>query len=146
GQHLVPGDDQRAVRRPVLPGAPLRPRRGARARADATATRAHGRALVRPPRRVVSEPMVKAEGVHKRFGRLEVLKGISLEVAPGSVMCVIGPSGSGKSTFLRCINHLENIDRGRLWVDGELGGSRQVDKTPNDLRGQKLLRDRPKRG
>ena len=69
-----------------------------------------------------SAPMVKAEGVHKRFGRLEVLRGISLEVARGEVMCIIGPSGSGKSTFLRTINHLEKINRGRLWVDGELVG------------------------
>src|SRR5947208_11968890 len=66
--------------------------------------------------------MVKAEGVHKRFGRLEVLKGVSLEVQPGEVVCMIGASGSGKSTFLRCINHLEKIDAGRLWVDGELVG------------------------
>ena len=68
--------------------------------------------------------MVKAEAVHKRFGRLEVLKGIGLEVAPGEVMCLLGPSGSGKSTFLRCINHLEPIDGGRLSVDGELVGYR----------------------
>ncbi len=69
--------------------------------------------------------MVKAEGVHKRFGRLEVLKGVSLEVGRGEVVCMIGPSGSGKSTFLRCINHLEKIDAGRLSVDGELVGYRQ---------------------
>jgi polar amino acid transport system ATP-binding protein len=71
------------------------------------------------------EPMVKSEAVHKSFGRLEVLKGISLEVGRGEVMCVLGPSGSGKSTFLRCINHLEKINAGRLWVDGELVGYRQ---------------------
>ena len=70
----------------------------------------------------MAEPMVKAEGVRKRFGRLEVLCGISLEVRRGEVMCVIGPSGSGKSTFLRAINHLEKINSGRLWVDGELVG------------------------
>jgi polar amino acid transport system ATP-binding protein len=70
-------------------------------------------------------PMVKAEGVHKRFGHVEVLKGIDLEVAPREVMCVIGPSGSGKSTFLRCINHLEKIDAGRIWVDGRLVGYRE---------------------
>jgi polar amino acid transport system ATP-binding protein len=69
--------------------------------------------------------MVKAEAVHKSFGRLEVLRGIDLEVQPKEVMCVIGPSGSGKSTFLRCINHLEKIDAGRLSVDGELVGYRQ---------------------
>ena len=82
----------------------------------------------------MSEPMVKAERVHKHFGRLEVLKGISLEVAAGDVMCLIGPSGSGKSTFLRCINHLEKIDAGRLWVDGSLVGYRQ--------RGNKLYEER----
>ncbi|HLX31538.1 MAG TPA: ATP-binding cassette domain-containing protein, partial [Gaiellaceae bacterium] len=70
-------------------------------------------------------PMVRAEGVHKWFGRLEVLCGISMEVARGEVMCIIGPSGSGKSTFLRTINHLEKINRGRLWVDGELVGYRE---------------------
>ncbi|HEX6355114.1 amino acid ABC transporter ATP-binding protein [Actinophytocola sp.] len=75
-------------------------------------------------------PMVKSEGVHKYFGRVEVLKGIDLEVMPGEVMCVIGPSGSGKSTFLRCINHLEKLTAGKLWVDGELVGYR--------LRGDKL--------
>ena len=58
--------------------------------------------------------MVKSEAVHKRFGRLEVLKGVDLEVQRGEVMCMLGPSGSGKSTFLRCINHLEKIDGGKL--------------------------------
>jgi len=69
--------------------------------------------------------MVKAEAVHKSFGRLEVLRGIDLEVQPKEVMCIIGPSGSGKSTFLRCINHLEKIDAGRLSVDGELVGYKE---------------------
>ncbi|MFF3150899.1 ATP-binding cassette domain-containing protein, partial [Streptomyces sp. NPDC057927] len=69
--------------------------------------------------------MVKSEGVHKSFGAVEVLKGIDLEVKPGEVFCLIGPSGSGKSTFLRCINHLEKINAGRLYVDGELVGYRQ---------------------
>jgi polar amino acid transport system ATP-binding protein len=70
-------------------------------------------------------PMVRAEGVRKHFGHLEVLKGITLEVARGEVFCIVGPSGSGKSTFLRCINHLEKVDGGRLAVDGELVGYRQ---------------------
>jgi polar amino acid transport system ATP-binding protein len=74
----------------------------------------------------MTEPMVKAEAVHKRFGRLEVLKGINLEVQSGEVMCLLGPSGSGKSTFLRCINHLEKINSGRLSVDGELVGYREA--------------------
>ena len=70
-------------------------------------------------------PMVEAVSVSKSFGSNEVLKSISLRVDRGQVMCVIGPSGSGKSTFLRCINHLERIDAGRLFVDGELIGYRQ---------------------
>ena len=82
----------------------------------------------------MSDAMVKAEGVHKRFGRLEVLKGISLEVPPGTVMCMLGPSGSGKSTFLRCINHLEQITAGRLSVDGELVGYRQQGDKLYELR------------
>jgi len=70
-------------------------------------------------------PMVQSEGVYKSFGSLEVLKGIDLEVQRGEVFCIVGPSGSGKSTFLRCINHLEKVDSGRLSVDGELVGYRQ---------------------
>jgi polar amino acid transport system ATP-binding protein len=70
--------------------------------------------------------MVVAEGVHKRFGRLEVLRGINLEVARQEVVCIIGPSGSGKSTLLRCINHLEKINAGRLWVDGGLVGTARI--------------------
>ncbi len=64
--------------------------------------------------------MVRAENVHKAFGHLEVLKGIDFDVRPGEVSVVVGPSGSGKSTFLRCINHLEKINAGRIWVDGDL--------------------------
>jgi polar amino acid transport system ATP-binding protein len=94
----------------------------------------------------MSEFMVKAEAVHKRFGRLEVLKGISLEVAPGGVTCLLGPSGSGKSTFLRCINHLERINRGRLWVDGELVGYRQEGDTLYELRESEIVRSRAKIG
>jgi polar amino acid transport system ATP-binding protein len=66
--------------------------------------------------------MVRAEAVHKRYGLVEVLRGITLEVQRQEVMCLLGPSGSGKSTFLRCINHLEKINAGRLFVDGELVG------------------------
>src|SRR6187551_3532484 len=71
------------------------------------------------------QPMVKAEAVHKSFGAAHILKGVDLEVAPREVFCLIGPSGSGKSTFLRCINHLEQINAGRLWVDGDLIGYRE---------------------
>ncbi|MFD0995188.1 polar amino acid transport system ATP-binding protein [Pseudoclavibacter chungangensis] len=70
-------------------------------------------------------PMVSAEHIVKRYGNHTVLQDISVDVQRGEVMCLIGPSGSGKSTFLRCINHLESIDGGRLWVDGELMGYRQ---------------------
>ena len=70
-------------------------------------------------------PMVLAEQVTKSFGSHEVLKGITLEVQRGEVMCLVGPSGSGKSTFLRCINHLEVLSAGRLSVDGELIGYRE---------------------
>ncbi|MGW0390965.1 amino acid ABC transporter ATP-binding protein [Streptomyces sp. NPDC003042] len=69
--------------------------------------------------------MVKAEGVHKSYGAAHILRGIDLEVAPREVFCLVGPSGSGKSTFLRCINHLERINAGRLSVDGQLVGYRQ---------------------
>jgi len=72
-----------------------------------------------------SQIMVQAQNVRKSFGTHEVLKGISLTVAHGEVMCLVGPSGSGKSTFLRCINHLEVINGGRLHVDGDLIGYRE---------------------
>jgi polar amino acid transport system ATP-binding protein len=66
--------------------------------------------------------MIVATGVHKRYGNLEVLRGIDLTVERGEVTCLIGPSGSGKSTFLRCVNRLERIQAGRLTVDGEFMG------------------------
>jgi len=68
---------------------------------------------------------MRAQDVHKRFGKLEVLKGVSLEVTKGETVCIIGPSGSGKTTFLRCINHLEKIDAGRIEVNGRLIGYRE---------------------
>jgi polar amino acid transport system ATP-binding protein len=91
-------------------------------------------------------PMVRAERVHKRFGRLEVLRGISLEVGRGEVMCIIGPSGSGKSTFLRTINHLEKINSGRLWVDGELVGYRERGGKLHELRDSEVARHRTEIG
>jgi polar amino acid transport system ATP-binding protein len=94
----------------------------------------------------VTDPMVVAEGVRKRFGRLEVLRGVSLEVQPREVMCVLGPSGSGKSTFLRCVNHLEKIDAGRLWVDGELVGYRQARGKVYELRDSEVARKRAEIG
>jgi polar amino acid transport system ATP-binding protein len=80
--------------------------------------------------------MVKAERVCKNYGATRVLKGIDLEVGRGEVLCLIGPSGSGKSTFLRCINHLERVNAGRLYVDGELVGYRE--------RGGKLYELKPR--
>jgi polar amino acid transport system ATP-binding protein len=70
---------------------------------------------------------MRAIEVHKRFGRLEVLKGVSLDVRQGETVCLIGPSGSGKTTFIRCINHLEKIDSGRIEVNGRLIGYRERD-------------------
>jgi len=90
--------------------------------------------------------MVKAEGVHKRFGAIEVLKGISLDVRRGEVVCLLGASGSGKSTFLRCINHLEKIDSGRLTVDGELVGYRQVGDRLHELHDRDICRHRAEVG
>ena len=75
---------------------------------------------------MVVAPMVVAADVHKYFGALHALDGISLEIAPAEILCIIGPSGSGKSTFLRCINQLERIDDGAIWVDGALAGYRRV--------------------
>ncbi len=95
---------------------------------------------------VKAEAMVKAEGVHKRFGRLEVLQGISLEVQRGEVMCLLGPSGSGKSTFLRCINHLEKIHSGRLLVDGELVGYRAAGDKLHELHEREVARKRAEIG
>ena len=94
----------------------------------------------------MSDAMVKAEAVHKSFGRLEVLQGIWLDVKPSEVMCLLGPSGSGKSTFLRCINHLESIDGGRLWVDGELVGYRQVGDKLYELGDAEVARKRAQIG
>jgi polar amino acid transport system ATP-binding protein len=63
-------------------------------------------------------PLLKLEGIHKRFGRLEVLRGIDLDVKRSEVVCVIGPSGSGKSTLLRCINLLESPEEGNIYLEG----------------------------
>jgi polar amino acid transport system ATP-binding protein len=90
--------------------------------------------------------MVLAENVHKSFGRLEVLKGIDLEVARGEVCCLLGPSGSGKSTFLRCINHLEKINAGRLSVDGALVGYREHGGKLHELKERETARARSEIG
>lgn len=87
-------------------------------------------------------PIVKAVGVRKSFGSFEALKGIDLEISRGEVLCVIGPSGSGKSTFLRCINQLESIDDGALWVNGELVGYRLVGHRLYELSERETARQR----
>src|SRR3954447_935249 len=71
-----------------------------------------------------SDTIVRAENVAKRFGSLEVLRGIDLTVRPGETVVLIGPSGSGKTTFLRCVNHLEKINGGSIYVGGQLIGYR----------------------
>jgi polar amino acid transport system ATP-binding protein len=86
--------------------------------------------------------MVQADGVHKAFRLTKVLRGVDLEVAPREVCCLIGPSGSGKSTLLRCINHLERIDAGRLYVDGHLVGFRDAGNTLYELKDKEVAAQR----
>jgi polar amino acid transport system ATP-binding protein len=80
--------------------------------------------------------------LHKRFGHVEVLKGIDLDVEAGKVVCVIGPSGSGKSTLLRCINHLERPDSGYILVGGQFVGYRLVGDRLHEVREQDLCASR----
>ena len=94
----------------------------------------------------MTAPMVEAVDVHKRFGHVEVLRGVDLTVMPGEVACVIGPSGSGKSTLLRCINHLERIDAGRMRVNGELIGYREHGGKLHELRESEVARQRSEIG
>ncbi|MEV6036981.1 amino acid ABC transporter ATP-binding protein [Nonomuraea sp. NPDC052116] len=87
-------------------------------------------------------PMVHAHAVRKHFGHLEVLKGIDLDVQAGEVVVILGPSGSGKSTFLRCVNHLETIDGGSIFVDGELIGFQASGGKVRHLRKREITRQR----
>ncbi|MBE1592537.1 amino acid ABC transporter ATP-binding protein [Nonomuraea angiospora] len=87
-------------------------------------------------------PMVHAHAVRKHFGHLEVLKGIDLDVQAGEVVVILGPSGSGKSTFLRCVNHLEAIDGGSIFVDGELIGFQESGGKVRHLRKSEITRQR----
>ena len=123
GQHLVPGAHDRAVRSASTTSSGASPA-DSRASLPASPPAAAANASAAGAGRPMREPMVKAEGVRKSFGRIEVLKGIKLEVQPREVFCIVGPSGSGKSTFLRCINHLEQINAGRLC------GGRRVGRLP----------------
>ena len=87
-------------------------------------------------------PMVKAEQVWKSFGKLDVLKGVDFVVQPQQTFVLLGPSGGGKSTLLRCINHLEKIDAGRLWVAGELMGYRERGKVLHEMKARDVARQR----
>ncbi|GGQ51432.1 amino acid ABC transporter ATP-binding protein [Couchioplanes azureus] len=90
----------------------------------------------------MTDEMVRADNVHKSFGSLEVLKGVDLVVKKGEVSCVLGPSGSGKSTFLRCINHLEKINAGRIFVDGDLIGYRERGGKLHELKEKEVAAQR----
>jgi polar amino acid transport system ATP-binding protein len=90
----------------------------------------------------MKKSMLQAQAVCKSFGSVNVLRDITLEVAAGEVACLIGPSGSGKSTFLRCINHLEKIDGGEMWVDGERVGYRRVGNKLHELKEREIARRR----
>lgn len=92
------------------------------------------------------EPALRVEGVRKSYGSVEVLKGIDMKVKPGEVACLVGPSGSGKSTFLRCINHLEKINSGRLYVHGELVGYQEKKGRLYELSDREVCRKRAEIG
>jgi polar amino acid transport system ATP-binding protein len=91
---------------------------------------------------IMSGEMVRVDNVHKSFGSLEVLKGVDLVVGSGEVCCVLGPSGSGKSTLLRCVNHLEKINAGRIFVDGDLIGYRERGSKLHELREKEVAAQR----
>ena len=84
--------------------------------------------------------LVKVAGLHKRFGTLEVLKGIDLEVRAGEKLSIIGPSGSGKTTLLRCINHLEKPNEGHVYIDGKLIGEKLVDGRYVEMKDREVAR------
>jgi ABC-type polar amino acid transport system ATPase subunit len=88
------------------------------------------------------EPMVKAEQVWKSFGKLDVLKGVDFVVQPQQTFVLLGPSGGGKSTLLRCINHLEKIDAGRLYVAGELMGYKERGNVLHEMKARDVARQR----
>ena len=82
-----------------------------------------------------SKDMIVIENLHKHFGKVKALNGVSLTVERGKVVVVIGPSGSGKSTMLRCINHLEKPTKGSVWIDGELlsGEQKQLNSVRTEI-------------
>jgi polar amino acid transport system ATP-binding protein len=100
-----------------------------------------------PPAPANGQPaMVELDHVRKQFGKLEVLKDISISVCKGETIVIIGPSGSGKSTLLRCVNHLEKIDGGRIYVDGNLIGYREVGGKLKELPARTVTRQRAEIG
>ncbi len=88
------------------------------------------------------QPMVRAEQVWKSFGKLDVLKGVDFVVQPQQTFVLLGPSGGGKSTLLRCINHLEKIDAGKLYVAGELMGYRERGNALHEMKARDVARQR----
>ncbi len=95
--------------------------------------------------------MVEIRDVHKFFGHLHVLRGINLNIEPGQVCCLLGPSGSGKSTLLRCVNQLETISAGRIYVEGQLQGMREQvhadgSVTLHELRHSEIAKQRSRIG
>ncbi|MFE3738717.1 amino acid ABC transporter ATP-binding protein [Streptomyces sp. NPDC059134] len=128
-----PVPDSRATDRPAgVPGPVHAPAQ------TQTQTQASGAGAADP----AGPPLVVARGVHKRFGHLEVLRGIDLDVHAGEVVVLLGPSGSGKSTFLRCVNHLERIDSGSVHVGGRLIGHRRSGDRVHHLRPAEVTRQR----
>ncbi len=109
---------------------PYAPQEGHLVDAAAAAAAAHG------------QPMVKAEQVWKAFGKLDVLKGVDFVVQPQQTFVLLGPSGGGKSTLLRCINHLEKIDAGRLYVAGELMGYKERGSVLHEMKARDVARQR----
>lgn len=87
-------------------------------------------------------PIVRAQRAGKRFSNFQALTDVTLDVMPGEVVCIVGPSGSGKTTFLRCINQLERIDAGSLYLDGELVGYRVEDGIVHRLSESEIARQR----
>jgi polar amino acid transport system ATP-binding protein len=95
---------------------------------------------------MMTEILVKAIDVTKRFGTFTALDKVSLDIKKGSVCCIIGPSGSGKSTFLRCINLLERVDGGTIWIDGELLGYRRAGNKLYEISDKEIARQRRRTG
>jgi polar amino acid transport system ATP-binding protein len=93
-----------------------------------------------------SSPMVHADSVWKRYGSHWALRGISLDVMAGEVVCLLGPSGSGKTTLLRCLNHIESISAGRIWIDGELVGYAETRTGLRELPDKEVARKRSEIG